>query len=32
MLHPALSGEVGRVTQVAQGGIPCASAQPQCYI
>lgn len=32
MLRPPLSGEVGRVTQVSQGGVPSASAQPQCYI
>lgn len=32
MLHPSISGEVGRVTQVSQGGIPCASTQSQCYI
>lgn len=32
MLRPSISGEVGRVSQVPQGGIPCASSKPQCYI
>lgn len=31
-LHPLISGDVGGVSQVPQGGIPSASAQPQRHV
>lgn len=32
MFNPSISGKVGRISQVPQGGIPGAGTQPQCYI